>query len=656
VSPQTPSPELGPTAEALARSDLLRGLPAEIIETLAAEVRRESYREGTLILRQGGPRSESLYLIDSGTVHVEAADPGQGDLPQLVEVCGEGDMFGAASVLDRASKARARFTVRAVEDVACYLIPRERVLWLVDRFPAVADAVARRNHRLLRRATAEIVSRAEPSVRGLDFGLQALVEPVGSRVRREPVVCGPDTSIADAARLMTEAGIGSIPVVDPARRPVGIVTDSDLRRTVVARARPVSDPVSLIMSSPVVTLRQVDPALEALRLMGDHGISHLVVVDENERISGVISSGDLLLVHANTPAGVLRGLEAAADLDELAAARGQLTTLLEDLVRVGVEPEKATRVITALNDRASRRALVWAEAAATAELRAEVGEAFSPPAFCWLALGSEGREEQTLATDQDNALIHAAAPDDQHARRWIERFSSLATDSLERLGFPRCPGGVMASNPHWSRSLDGWRIQVHRWIDVPDEQAMLESTIFFDFRALYGDAKLAQALRATVRAQVPRNDIYLAHLTRTALRNRPPLGLIRTFVVERGGEHRDTLNLKERGMAPLVDCARVLALRSGSDATNTFERLAAAADARAISRELAEDAREAYAFLMLVRIQHHLALQLEGRPPDNHINPDSLSSLQRRTLKVAFQVVQAVQNALSERYGGYALG
>jgi CBS domain-containing protein len=654
MSRKAASGTLSPQAEALARSYLLRGLPAEVLEAVAAEVRQQHFEQGATILRQGGPRSQWLYLIDSGTVHVEAAEPGQGGV-QLVEVCGEGEVFGAGSVLDRSEGARARYTVRAVEELVCFLIPRERVIWLAHRFPGVADALAMRNHRLLRRATAEIVSRGDPSVRALDFGLQVLVEPVLSRVRREPVVCAPDTPIADAARRMTETGVGSMPVVDEQNRPIGIVTDSDLRRTVVAMARPVTDPVSSIMSRPVVTLRDNDPALEALRLMSDRGVKHLVVVDMAERIRGVISSGDLLLAQGNTPAAVLRGFETAADLEELAAARRQLMRLLEELVRVGVEPEKATRVITALNDRASRRALVWAEAAATMEAKEQAGEAFAPPPFCWLALGSEGREEQTLATDQDNALIHAAPRDDAAAQRWVERFCALATDSLERLGFPRCPGKVMASNPYWRRSLEGWRSQVGRWVDVPDEQAMLESTIFLDFRPLYGDAGLARTLRDTVRAEMPRNDIFLAHLTRAALRNRPPLGLIRTFVVERSGEHRDTFDLKERGMAPLVDCARVLALSAGIDATNTFDRLAAAAGTRPLSRELAEDAREAYAFLMLVRIQHHLALQAEGKPPDNHLNPDALSSLQRRTLKVAFQVVQAVQSALTERFGGYAI-
>jgi CBS domain-containing protein len=643
------------TAEALARSYLLRGLPAEIIDEMSGEVRHASFPAGAVVLTQGGPRSDWLYLIESGTAHVQSAGEGRDAALQLVEVCGEGEVFGAASVLDRSANARARYTVRAAEDLACYLIPRERVLWLAERFPAVADAFALRNHRLLRRATAEIVSRGEPAVRALDFGLQALVEPVGSRVRREPVTCAADTPIAEVAHRMTEAGIGSMPVVDSRSRPIGIVTDSDLRRTVVAGARPVTDPVSSIMSSPVVTLRDTDPALDALRLMSDHGISHLAVVDADRRIRGVLSSGDLLVVQGNTPAGVLRSMETAANLEELAAARGQLVALLEDLVRVGVEPQKATRVITSLNDRAVRRALVWAEADATQELRSEAGAGFAPPRFCWLALGSEGREEQTLAADQDNALIHEAGPDDPLAERWLERFGERAVDSLERLGFERCPGEVMASNRYWRRSLDGWREMVGRWVDTPDEKAMLESAIFFDFRPLYGDAALAAALRETVRSIVPRNDIYLAHLTRTALQNRPPLGLIRTFVVERGGEHRDTLDLKERGMAPLVDAARVLALGSGIDSTNTFERLSAAARARAISRELAEDAREAYAFLMLVRIQHHLAQQARGVAPDNHINPDDLSALQRRTLKVAFQVVQAVQGTLTERFGGFAL-
>jgi CBS domain-containing protein len=650
------TPRSDAAIQALLGSYLMRGIPRPVVEQLAHEVRRTHYPAGTTVLRQGGPRSEWLFLIESGTAHVESTDGASDGMAQLVEVCGEGDVFGAASVMDRSPEARARFTVRAHEDTVCYLIPRDRVHWLADRFPGVADTLSARNHRLLRRATAEIAARDDPGAAGLALGSQVLVEAIGGRVRRAPVVCPPDVPIADAARRMTEARVDSILVVDAERRAIGIVTDSDLRRLVVAQSLPSTAPVSSIMSHPVVSVRQVEPALEALRLMSEHGINHLVVVDESRLARGVISSADLLFAQANTPAAVLRDLETASDLDGLAAARARLHTLLEELVRVGVEPENATRVITALNDRASRRALAWAEAETVAEFTAELGAPFQPPPFCWLALGSEGREEQTLATDQDNALVHGAPPDDAVALRWLDAFGRRATDALERLGFPRCPGGVMASTPHWRRSLSGWRDRLRHWIAVPDEQAMLESAIFLDFRPLFGDASFADSLRETVRAEIPRNDIYLAHLTRASLRNRPPLGLIRTFATERSGDHRDTLNLKERGMAPLVDAARVLALGRGIPATNTFERFAAAADTGAIGRDLAEDAREAYAFLMLLRLQHHLALQVEGRAPDNHLNPHALSSLQRRTLKVAFQVVQAVQESLSSRFGGYGLG
>lgn len=651
------SRELEDRVADLERIYVLRSLPPEELRALAREAERVRYPAGRVILRQGGPPSRYLYLISAGTVHVEAGDPRRPDAaPQLVDVCTEGEVFGAASLLDEAPDARARFTTRVVEDATCYLLPRERVRRLVEQYPAVADSLAVRNHRLLRRATTELATRRDgaPLAAGLDLGLRVLLDPVGERVRRAAVACRPETPIAEAARAMTEAGISSILVEDAEGRPVGIVTDSDLRRRVVAERRDASAPVASVMSRPVLTLGRDAPALDALRLLTDHGINHLVVVGDSGRAVGLLTTGDLLLPQGHSPVAVLRAMESASDIDELAAARSRMTELLDELMRVGVEPAQATRVITALNDRATRRALAWAESAATAEL-GDGAAGFSPPRYCWLALGSEGRQEQTLATDQDNALIHAAAPGDERAHRWLERFGVHAREHLERLGFPRCPGDVMVSNPHWRRPLEGWRQQIRRWMDVADEQAMLESTIFFDFRAIHGETAFAHRLRETVRTEIPRNDIFLAHLTRAALRNRPPLGLIRTFVVERSGEHRDTFNLKERGMAPLVDAARVLALGHGIDATNTFDRLAAAAEARAISRELAEDAREAYGFLMLVRIQHHLALQAAGKPPNNHVNPNELSALQRRTLKVAFQVVQAVQGALTERFGGYPL-
>jgi CBS domain-containing protein len=506
-----------------------------------------------------------------------------------------------------------------------------------------ADVPERATGELLRRATASATTEGG----GLRLG--ALAAPVAELLRREVVTAPPAASIAEAARRMTAAGVGSIPVVDAAGRPLGILTDTDLRREVVAGGHPAEAPVITLAKRPVVTIGAAAPALEALQRMAEHGIAHLVVLDAAGRVSGVLSMRDLMLAEAHSPAAVLREVESATDLDGLARARQRVAGMLEAMVRTGIEPQRATRLVTALNDRATRRALAWAEAATTAELGTE------PPRYCWLALGSEGREEQTLATDQDNALIYEEATD-AAGLRWLERFAERANADLDRLGFPLCRGGVMARSPFWRRSLGGWTAQLQRWTDEASEQALMETAIFCDFRALHGDGALALQLREAVFGAVRRDAIFLAHLTRAALRTRPPLGLLRTFLVERSGEHRDTLDLKERGMAPLVDAARVLALRHDIAATNTFERLAAAAEARAIPATLAEDAREAYGFLMLLRLQHQLVQLGQGIALDSRINPRELPALQRRSLQVAFQVVQAVQGALSDRLGALPTG
>jgi CBS domain-containing protein len=656
---EAPDPAVPAAALALLRrAQPFAALPAEVLAELAARAERLTLPAGKAVIRQGGAASRFLYVIESGAVRLEVGDAdGTEAERQLVAVCEEGDFIGATSLLDRAAGARARYTALVVTDTVAYRLPREAVLALAERHASLTEALSERSLRLHRLADAELDAHTQSRTitQRLGLGIQTLVAPIDSLVRRAPVVCPPTARIRDAALRMNEAGVGSILVVDDAMRPLGIVTDTDLRRKVVAEGRSSDEAVERIMSSPVLAVAGSAPAIDALQRMAEHGMRHLAVVDEAGRTTGVISAGGLLLAQGQSPAAVLRTLETAIDLDDLAAARTRLGPLLEEITRVGIDPEIATRTITALNDRAVRRALAWAEDDTVREVIEERGATFRPPRYCWLALGSEGRREQTLATDQDNAIVHDADPDDAAAADWLERFARRAIAHLERIGFPRCPGEVMASNARWRRSLAEWEAQVALWMDEPSEQALLQSTIFFDFRPVHGDLSLGQALWARILGR-RRNDIFLAHLSRAATSVRPPLGVFRTFAVRMSGSLHGTFDLKERALAPLVDCARVLALANGVAETNTFERFARAADAQAISRSLAEDAREAYGFLMLARLQHHLEQRKKGIKPDNHLNPKELSSFQRRGLKAALEVVGQVQSAVGERFGGAMLG
>ena len=634
-------------AEAIGRTRAFRDLPAAEVDALARVAEPVAAAPGELLLRAGGPASTHLWLIEAGRVHVEAQPPDPAAPPQLVDVAEAGDVFGAASLLDRSTAAR--FSVRVVEPLRAFRLPADAVLRAAERFPGVAEVLGERNRRLLRLARAELARAGgglEPAVE-----LQSLAAPVASLLRRAPVLCAPGESLAAAARRMTEQGVGSLVVVDAERRPLGILTDADLRARVVARERSCDGPVGGAMSRPVRTVGEDAPLLEVLDRLAGGEIGHLVVVGREGRVVGVVSQGDLLRTQGRSPAALLHGLDSAAGVAELAQARQRVMRLLPELLHAGVEPELVTRLVTLLNDRAVGRALRWAEDAADADL----GDGLPRPPYAWLALGSEGRREQTLATDQDNALVHTADPLDERALRWLECFARHAVDALERIGFPRCRGGVMASEPPWRRSLAEWERQLVLWTEEPAGTALVHSAIFFDLRPLHGDPALAASLWERIHALARRNDIFLAHLTQDAVGTVPPLRLLGGFALERTGPWRGTLNLKEKAMAPLVDCARVLALAGGLSETNTLLRFRSAAGVT-LSRELAEDAAEAFAFLYLVRLQHHLALAGRGEEPHNHLDPHALPAFQRRSLKIAFQVVQQVQAAVASRYSSASFG
>lgn len=638
-------------ARALSRARAFRALPAGLLAEAAAVAERVEIPGGSVLLRQDGAGSEYLWVIEAGAVHILAEPEEGGGERRLVEVCGPGDVFGAASVLEGPT-ARARFTVGVVEPLRALRIPRERVAALASRAPAFAEALQQRNDRLLRRATASLFLREEGAsgaARGMGLEpLRSLVLPVSAVVRRDPSTALADITVAQAARRMEREGIGCLLLVDEQLHPIGILTDTDLRNRVVAAELPLDTKVEAVMSRPVLGLPADAPVLEALRLMSDHGVRHLVVLGPRGETRGVVSATDLLRWQGRSPVALLHRVDAAADLEQLADARTATGAILVDLLRAGVEPEQATRVITTLNDGAVRRALRWAEE----ETSTELGTA--PPRFCWLALGSEGRAEQTLATDQDNAIVHAADPADRQAHRWLERFAARSVAALERIGFPHCTGNVMVTNPLWRRSLEQWRGQIARWTEETGAEEVLRSTIFFDLRPLHGDATLAAELRREILAR--RNDIFLLNLARDAAGKAPPLGLIRTFAVERSGPHRGTLDVKFRGIGPLVDCARVLALATGAQPTGTWERLRHAADAGGVSREVAQDALEAFSFLMTLRLQHQLERLERGETLDNHLNPRQLTPFQRQHLKVAFQVVRSVQSAVMVRLGGSPIG
>jgi CBS domain-containing protein len=445
---------------------------------------------------------------------------------------------------------------------------------------------------------------------------------------------------------MTDAGVGSIVVLDAGGRLAGIVTDRDLRRRVVAGGRSSGDPATSVMSSPVISLSPEASVYEALLEMTRRDIHHLPIV-ESGHVIGVVSSHDLMLLQAAVPLELARAIPTAATTGDLTALMPRIADTTRRLAEAGVNAYQIGRLVTELNDQVIRRVMTFA----VDELRAR-GAGDPPLPFCWLVLGSEGRREQTLHTDQDNALVYE---DPSPALRagaepYFRSLAERVVVSLVALGYPPCPGGSMASNPRWCQPLSVWRRYIDDWVREPEPQNLLYSSIYFDLRGVGGDVALAAALRGEIRAQAAAWRSFPRYLAKLAVSHAPPLGLLSRFRLERRDGRRG-INVKLNAMLLVVNALRAYAIDLGLDETNTLERLEAATRAGGcFSRPEADDVRDCYETIFLFRLRHQLTLLAAGRHADNLLDPYALARSEQQRLKEAFRAIRRLQGRVRTRY------
>jgi CBS domain-containing protein len=462
---------------------------------------------------------------------------------------------------------------------------------------------------------------------------QTFARPLGGLVRRAPVCCAPQQTLAEVAALMRREGVGSVVVVDAGRRPLGILTSRDMVRVVAEdlAGRPVAD----AMSRDPVALPAHAFAYEAALAMAAHRIRHVLVLDEG-RLAGVVSERDLFALERLGLAELTRELRLSDSVEKLGALAADIRRLSARLVEQGVAAEPLTRFVSVLNDRLSQRILE------VVRRRHEL----SGIRWCWLAFGSEGRFEQTLATDQDNGLVFAAhaGVEATDARGRLLPFAREVNEVLAVCGFPLCKGNVMASNPDLCLSLEEWRRRMAGWIEAPAPKALLDAAIFFDFRGLHGDAELASDLRDWVLARAKRSPTFLRALAEAALEARPALGRFGGFVTDDAAGTPGSINLKLQAARIFVDAARVLALARGLAQTSTAERLRAALGAQ--SPECASALR---AFFLVQELRLEAQLASVGGPAEhaNRIVPERLDRVRRAALREALLIAGELQQRLA---------
>ncbi|HQR29125.1 MAG TPA: DUF294 nucleotidyltransferase-like domain-containing protein [Anaeromyxobacteraceae bacterium] len=579
-------------------------LPPDLFEGAARSLEVIYYPAGTKLVTVGEDPLQHLYVIRKGAVRLERGG-------QTLQVLEEGETFGYTSLIT----GKATLDGVVEEDLLAYRIPG-------DEFRRLLSDASFAKH-----FAAGLATRLESSLEHSPVATFRvdLAAPVESLVRRPGVWVEAEATVGDAARVMTEERVSSVLVRGD---PPGIVTDRDFRGRVLAQGLGPAIPVSRVLSRP---LRQVDASLavhEAWAVLLEANVHHLPVVRDGQ-IVGVLTDTDLLKHTSQGPVAVLRLVEKLPSRESLPGYARKVTEMVAALLAGGLRPFVIAGFVAQLNDALLKRILHWAHE--------DLGE---PPApYAWIALGSEGRREQTLLTDQDNALVFADEGADH--REWYTALADRANADLAAAGFPKCPGGYMARNH--AGTLTEWRDRFAEWVGDPTAQRVLEAAIFFDFRKVAGGLDLDPL--QDVLDTVQRREGFLRSLVRQALDFRPPSTLVLRL---RGGATE--LDLKRQGIAPVVFLARCYGLAVGSHARNTLERLHAATRAGLMGADASATVIEAYRFLLGLRLRMQLQMLSEGKPATNVVSLSQLSAIERSRLKDSLRAISSWQDKAAYRY------
>ena len=468
-----------------------------------------------------------------------------------------------------------------------------------------------------------------------------MYSPLSRVVNRAPVTCPPDLSVREVLGRINEHRVGCMVIADAqTQKPIGIFTLRDLLQRVALPECDLDRPIDEVMTRKLVTMAPEASAYQAALAMARSGLRHLLVVD-GEHLVGVVSQNDLFNFQRVGIREISADIREAPDLSALKRSARDIRQLAQRMLRQGTGTETLTQLISTLNDLLGIRII---------ELIAPGFDLPQVP-MCWIALGSEGRFEQTLSTDQDNGIIFEP-PDNEDTeaiRQQFLPFAQAVNQALDACGFPLCRGEVMAGNPLWCLSLAEWKSKFIDWIVSPTPDALLNTTIFFDFRPVYGDESLAERLREWLMRVAPTNAMFLVHSAGNALTCRPPLGKIRDFVLDHDKEFPHTINLKMYGSRPFVDAARVFSLIYGVHHTNTAERLRQVGEHIGLVGDNLAAVLNGFYFIHMLRLRRQID---PTTPPGgaNRIDPYSLNEMDRRMLKEAFKQARQLQVNLALRY------
>jgi CBS domain-containing protein len=642
----SPSPAATPSTSLVAnlRDELMRFAPfaqmtAADVERFVAASTQAYFEPGEVMLSPASGPVGHLHFIRRGSVSGRRG---------LAESSGgfefeAGDLFPVGAAL-AARAVTSTYTANA--DTFCLLLPQAEMQSLARTSAPFADFLNRRVQQFLELSRKSL----QVAYASQTLAEQSLETPLAGLTHRAPFGVGPRTPLREALAAMHDKRIGSVLVLDDDNgAALGILTRHDILGRVTLAGLPLDAPIERAMSAPVHTLGTRHTAQDAALLMSRHGVRHVPVVDEAHRVVGIVSERDLFALQRLSLKQVSTAIRAAADLDTLRAVAGDIRRFARNLLGQGVRARQLTELISHLNDVLAERAVTLVAGQRGVDLQR----------VCWLAFGSEGRGEQTIATDQDNGIVfvgdEASGDNAERERPALLAFGREVNEALDACGYPLCKGNIMASNPDCCLSQDEWLERFAHWIDQGAPEALLNASIYFDLRPLAGALTLAAPLRDRISREAARNARFMKQMADNALRNTPALSWTGAIDTTAAPDGQQTIDLKLRGTAVYVDAARLFALAHGLPATGTRERFEAAGRAMNVPAQESEAWVAGFEFLQMLRLR----VQLDGARREavdaadgnpNLVDVAALNDIDRRMLKESLRVARRLQQRIELDY------
>lgn len=621
--------------------DFLKGfppfnmIPAEDLLSVCKSIEVHHVEKESFVFKTNEPVKNQFYIVKDGAIGVFT------ESNELVDECDEGDIFGLRAFMRQDNYL---LSARAIEESIIYSISST----LFDTYMTSNKVASKYIMKTLVSNYRINKDKEDPHAHlykvetSTSEQIPDFFEEQTADYSKNPISCSPETSIKNAAIVMTNKRVGSI-IITKEKKPLGIITDKDLRTKIATGGFSIDDNVTKIMSSPVKTYPENITVAEAQIAMLKHRITHLCITKDgtsDSELTGILSEHDIIVIRENNASVLIKEVKRSKSISDLKKIRQRAQKLLIRYIEQEIPITFASKIISAINNTITEKII---------EKALEKLEIKPPANFAWLAIGSQGREEQLLLTDQDNALVFADVPEKDYktTQDYFLKLSKIISNDLNTVGYEYCPSDMMATNPKWCLSISQWNRQFQRWITVPDEDNLMLCTIFFDFELMYGDSALVNTMSDSIYKSIHSHKIFLNYLGVNALKNPPPLSFFRQFLVEQSGEHKDQFDIKARAMMPLVDAARLLTLSNRIKThNNSIMRFTKLAELEPQNKDLYLECIEAFKNLLLFRTEQGLKHNDSGR----FIDLESLSKSNRLELKHCFKVIKDIQELILVRF------